>query len=102
MKLTYDGKGKYFTDYVSKVALPVIIQALHFIVKGDVHLPPEERLIDELNSSRIFIAVSNAIVYAQSGEELYRANFFPINLQHVVLIIPLEEMTTIPEFLGGS
>jgi len=102
MKLTYDEKGKYFTDYVPKVAFPVIIQALHFIVKGDVHLPPEERLIDELNTSRKFIAVSNAIVYAQSGEELYRANFFPINLQHVVLIIPLEEMTTIPEFLGGS
>jgi hypothetical protein len=102
MKHTYDEKGKYFTDYVPKVALHVIIQALHFIVKGDVHLLPEERLIDELNSSGKFIAVSNAIVYAQSGEELYRTNFSPINLQHVVLIIPLEEMTTIPEFLGGS
>ena len=102
MKLTYDEKGKFFTEYVPKDALPVIIQALHFIVKGDVHLPPEVRLIDELNSSGKFIAVTNAIVYAQSGEELYRANFFPINLQHVVFMIPLEEMTTPPEFLGGS
>lgn len=102
MKLSYDEKGKYFTDYVSKVPLPVIIQALHFIVKGEVHLPPEKRLIDELNSSGKFIAVTNAIVYSQSGEELYRANFFPINLQHVVLIIPLEETTAIPEFLGES
>lgn len=102
MKLSYDEKGKFFTEYVQKTALTVVIHTSHILVKGDVHIPPEKRLIDELNSSGQFIAVTNAIVYAKSGEELYRASFFPINLQHVLLIVPLEELTAIPKFLGGS
>ena len=102
MKLTYDEKGKFFTDRIPKVALPVIIQTQDFIVKGDIHLTPEERLIDELNSSAQFIAVTDAIVYTHSGEEIYRANFLSLNLLQVVLITPIEDMTVIPKLLGGA
>ena len=102
MKLYYDEKGKFYTDYVTKVSQPVIINTLHHTIRGNIHLRTDERLSDGLNSSQNFLAVTGVVVSSHSGEELYRANFFSINLEHVVWIMPSEEVTYGPGIKGES
>lgn len=99
MKEYSDEKGKFFTDVVSKEAIPVIIQTIHQTVQGEIYVLPEDRLIDDLNHPEQFLAVTNAIIYSLSGEELYRANFFSINKDHIVWVMPGEEITKSPDNL---
>jgi hypothetical protein len=61
-------------------------------------ISPEVRLIDELNSLEIY-CITNAIVYTQSGEELYRTSF-PNKPMHGLYNTP--RGNDYPESLGGS
>ena len=99
MKEYYDEKGKLFTEVIGKRVVPVIIQTLQHIIKGEIYVHPDDRLIDELKHPEQFLAVTSAVVFSQAGEEMYRANFFSINKDHIVWVMPDQEVTKIPENL---
>ena len=99
MKEYCDEKGKLFTHVVNKQAVPVIIQTIHQTVKGNVYVLPEDRLIDNLKHPEEFLAVTSAVVFSEDGDELYRANFFSINKNHIVWVMPGQEINKCPDIL---
>lgn len=94
MTTHYDEKGKYFTEVVSKDALPVIIQTVDHTIRGTYHIPPDERLKDDLNQcDETFVAVTDAVVYDREGrQEKYRTAFLALNRNKIVWIIPDEDL----------
>ena len=82
-------KGKIFTNVISKKTIPVIIQTLTVRIEGEVHVRPDNRLIDELNGSEPFLAITKAIVRNTQGETIHpRGGFIAVNKSQVVWIIP--------------
>ena len=88
MKIRYDEKGKFFTDVISKNPIPVTVQTLTHRIHGKMHVRPDERVKDELNRNNKFLAVTDAVVYAANGEELYRSSFIALNVNQVVWVLP--------------
>ena len=96
MTTQYDEKGKIFTQVVAKRPVPVIIQTLQNTIRGSVHVRPDERVKDELNTVTErdrFLAVTDAVICNNlNEEELYRTNFLVVNVDQIVWILPEEEL----------
>ena len=67
MTIEYDDKGKVFTDVVSKVAIPAIVQTTQQLIRGNVHVHRDERLKDELDRDELFLAMTDVSVIAANG-----------------------------------
>jgi uncharacterized protein YcfJ len=93
MVTSYDDKGKIFTQVISKHPVQVTIQTGQNIIRGSVHVRQNARVKDELDEQQHFLAVTDAVVYSQAQEELYRASFLVVNTHHIVWIIPEEEIS---------
>jgi hypothetical protein len=87
-----DPKGKKFTNVITKIGLPVIIQTLAHRIEGTLHLQPKFRLMDELNNSDQFVAVTDAKVVNLKGEILYETKFMTVNKHEIVWILPTDEI----------
>lgn len=92
MDIRFDDKGKFFTDIISKEAVPVIIRTLSERIQGKFHIRPGERIKDALNQAEIFFAVTDATVFDLSGNILYQTGFLAINREHIVWLLPEEEL----------
>jgi hypothetical protein len=92
MSIRFDEKGKFFTDFVSKESVPVIVQTLTHRVKGNIHIRPGERLKDEINQGEPFFAVTEATIYDHGGKVIYRSDFLALNREHIIWIIPEDQM----------
>ncbi len=90
----YDEKGKIFTQVVSKHPVKVIIQVAQNIIRGTIHVRPDLRVMDELNGTEGFMAVTDAVVYNGQNEALYRSAFMVINTGHITWVIPEEEIVS--------
>ncbi len=88
-------KGKIFTQVISKKPVPVIVQTTQHTIRGTLHVRPSERIIDELNASIQFIAITEASVLDLQGNLVYKSNFLTLNKEHVVWIIPDEEIQSV-------
>jgi hypothetical protein len=92
MTIRIDSKGKIFTDIVRKEEVPVLLQTLTNVIHGNIFLRPEQRIKDGLNDGQeMFIAVTNAEVFAPNGTLLHRADFLTVNKQHIVWVRPDDE-----------
>jgi hypothetical protein len=97
MSINYDEKGKYFTEVVPKDHLRAVIQTTSHRLHGTIHVSHGERILDELNRSISFIAVTDVTIYSLSGELLYRREFLSLNRDHIVWIIPEGDLSSQPE-----
>lgn len=89
--LRIDEKGKFFTEYVTKIAMPVIIATATNIVKGTIHLTPDNRLKDEMNAGEQFVAITHADIYALDGKtQLYALPTLILNKQQIDWVSPQE------------
>jgi hypothetical protein len=88
----FDEKGKIYTNIIPKRPVPMTIQTITHKIHGEIHVKLNERIKDELNRSEPFLAVTNAVVFGLDGKELYHCNFLTLNLQHVVWLIPDDEL----------
>ncbi len=91
MALHYDEKGKFFTDFVSKYPVPVVIQTRVQRIRGTVYVREEQRLSDELNQTDNFLPVTDATIYTDNGEVLDQAHFLAVSRQQIIWIHPEEE-----------
>ena len=98
----FDDKGKIFTNVIAKKPVSAMVQTLTHRIHGDVHVRPSERLKDEMNRSEKFLAITNATVYDTRGQEIYRSNFLTINRDHIVWLIPDEELSEDHPAGGGK
>ena len=91
MSLEFNEKGKYFTDIISKVAIPAIIQTVTHRIEGSVHVRLDGRVKDELDLSEPFLAVTNAKVFAADGSVLQQTEFMIISRIQIVWVIPSDD-----------
>ena len=80
----FDDKGKIFTHVIKKKPVAVYIQTSNQLIRGKIHIRPDERLKDELNASDQFIAVTDARIYSQDGEKVDLCSFLAINRDHIL------------------
>lgn len=94
MTIRFDEKGKFFTEIVSKEPLKVILQTPTNRIRGNIHVRPGERLRDQINQGDVFLAVTEATIYDQTGKELYQCEFLAINREHIIWILPDDQITS--------
>jgi len=91
MTIEYDEKGKFYTDIVKKMPVPVVIQTVSHLVRGLVHVRDGERLKNELERNEMFIAVTNAVVYNSDDKVLFTVPFMAIQRVQIIWIMPVDE-----------
>ena len=91
MSLEFNEKGKYFTDIISKAAVPAIIQTTTHRIEGFVHIRMDGRLKDELDRNESFMAVTNARVFNVDGTLLLEADFLSVSRMQIVWVVPNED-----------
>jgi hypothetical protein len=92
MSIHYDDKGKFFTEVVSKEAMPVLVQTPTNRIRGNIYVRPGERIKDQINQEEQFLAVTEAVVFDLSGEEIYRGDFMLVNREYLVWLLPEDQM----------
>lgn len=95
MVAQYDDKGKLYTPVINKLPILVTIQTVNNVIRGSVHVRPDTRVKDELNNASEndhFLAVTDAVVFNNQEQEIYRSNFLVVNINHIVWVIPENEI----------
>jgi hypothetical protein len=88
MSIEFNDKGKYFTDIISKVAVPAIIQTATHRIEGSIHIRLGGRVKDELDSTEPFLAVTDAKIFGANGEVLFESNFMTVSRLQIIWVIP--------------
>lgn len=91
MSLEFNDKGKYFTDIISKVAVPAVIQTTLHRIEGSIHVRLEGRVKDELDRAEPFLAVTSAKIFAPDGALLYSSDFITVARSQIVWVIPSDD-----------
>lgn len=91
MTIEYDEKGKFYTDVVKKLPVPVVIQTATHLVRGLIHVREGERLKNELERNEMFLAVTNAVIYGAEDKILYTVPFLAVLRAQIVWIMPVGE-----------
>jgi hypothetical protein len=94
MTVRFDEKGKYFTEYVTKEAVLVLIQTPLQRIQGRVHIQPKERLKDALNHAKPFLALTDVTVFDLNGVVQCQSGFLALNKDQIHWMIPLEDVAT--------
>jgi hypothetical protein len=87
-----DPKGKKFTNVITKIGLPVVIQTLAHRIEGSIHIQPQHRLMDELNNADQFLAITDARVVNLKAEVLFQTKFMTVNKHEIIWILPTDEI----------
>lgn len=91
MGIEFDDKGKFYTEIISKVTVPAMIQTTQHRIQGLVHIRPNKRFKDELDNDEPFLPVTAARIINEAGEVLFEADFVSVRRSQIVWAIPSEE-----------
>ena len=91
MDTVYDAKGKFFTDFVTKGKVRIILQTGMNRIEGNFHLKSDHRIIDALNNPKSFLALTDVVVNDPEGKEQYHSDFLTVNKDHIQWVLPLED-----------
>ena len=91
MTIEYDEKGKFYTDIVKKLPVPVVIQTATHLIRGSVHVREGERIKNELERTEAFLAVTNAAVYGAGDKILFTVPFLAVQRAQIIWIMPVDE-----------
>jgi acetyl esterase/lipase len=92
-----DERGKVFTPRIRKVSVEVEVFAIDGRIHGYMHVAPDQRVKDLLNSpDEYFLAVTDATIMRDGESEARKANFVAVNKNHVISVIPINEPRPIP------
>ena len=92
MVTQFQEKGKIFTQRITKDQREVIIITGTHKITGIIHIQLDLRLIDELNESGHFMAITDAKIMDLNDNVLYKSNFLTINTDQIIWILPVEEI----------
>jgi hypothetical protein len=91
MTIEYDEKGKFYTNIVSKVAVPSIIQTTTHLIRGLVHIRQGDRFKDELETNEHYTAITEAKILDANGNVLFTSPFLAVQKGQIVWIMPANE-----------
>jgi hypothetical protein len=92
MTIEFDDNGKFFTDVISKIPTPVMIQTINHLIHGNIHVAQDRRLKDELDLPEKFIAITDAVIYLPEGQILYQTNFLAVQRDEIIWVMPDSEI----------
>lgn len=90
MTTEYDDKGKYFTDVVTKMAVPATIQTATHLLRGKIHVRTDQRFKDELDLDEHFLAITDVSILGADGQIVFQAPFLAIQRAQIVWVMPEE------------
>jgi len=88
----FEEKGKVFTNVITKRPVYVHIQTTINLIRGKVHIRPDERLKDELNNPEYFLAVTDATIFDLQGKELMKVQFLAVNRSQIIWLFQDNEV----------
>ena len=88
MSIEYDEKGKIFTDIVSKIAIHATVQTTTHMMRGRIHVRKDQRIKDELDGHKGFLALTDVSVLGPDGQTLFQAPFLALRRTHIIWVIP--------------
>lgn len=91
MSIEYDEKGKIFTDIVSKTAVHATVQTTTHLLQGYIHVRRDQRIKDELDRDKDFLAMTDVSVLGSNGQSLFQTPFLAVRRSHIVWVIPEEK-----------
>ena len=91
MTIDFDDKGKIFTDVVSKISIPAIVQTTRHLIRGNVHVRHDERLKDELDRDELFLAMTDARIMGADNEVIHEARFLAVRRAQIVWVMPAQD-----------
>jgi len=91
MTFDYSNEGKIFTDVISKIPYEVSIQTTSHLIKGMLHVRPDSRIKDQLDSEKSFVALTNVSIYDTDGNILYQSDFLAVQKEQIVWVLPKEK-----------
>lgn len=97
MTLEFDEKGKIFTDVVSKVAIPAVVQTTSHLIRGNIHVRRDERFKDELDRDELFLAMTDAKIMGDEGQTLHETRFLAVRRTQIVWVMPAHELEELGE-----
>ena len=90
---TFEGKGKIYTQVITKSPIKVIMQTTMHQIHGMMHVRVGDRVKDELDTADHFLAVTDAELFDISGTNLmFKTNFLAVNLNQIIWVIPEKEL----------
>ncbi|MDO8752641.1 MAG: hypothetical protein Q7J80_02010 [Anaerolineales bacterium] len=89
--IEYDEKGKFYTDVVTKVPVPSILQTTTHLIRGFIHVLKGARYKTELEGTEQFVAVTDANIYDAEGKIIYHSPFIAVQKKQIVWVIPVGE-----------
>jgi hypothetical protein len=96
-----EGQDTFSSHYIAKKPTSATIQTTDHRLHGDIHVGLGKRLKDELDGGLQFLPVTNVLIFNESGDVLYRTHFLLINREHLVWILPDEDVIQEDEFIGN-
>lgn len=91
MTIEYDEKGKFYTDIVTKISIPSVMQTTTHLIRGQVYVRQGERLKDQLENDESFTAVTDAKVYDEDGNVIFSGPFLAVRRDQIVWIMPVNQ-----------
>jgi hypothetical protein len=91
MTFEYDDKGKFFTDVISKTPVLSLVQTTTHLIRGNIHIRTDERVKDELDRDKKFLAITDATISDANGKMLHEKKFVAIQKKQIVWVIPNDE-----------
>src|SRR5689334_19794443 len=91
MSIEYDEKGKFYTDVVTKISIPCIVQTSTHLIRGSVHVRQGERLKDELENNERFTAITDVAVSDLNGNVVFNGPFLAVRRDQIIWMMPLDK-----------
>lgn len=88
MTIEYDDKGKYFTDIVTKVAVPATVQTTTHLLRGKIHVRMDQRFKDELDVNEQFLAITDVSILGADGQVVFQSAFLAVQRSQIVWVMP--------------
>ncbi len=88
----FEEKGKIFTTKITKDQREVIIQTTTQKIRGFFYVRMDLRLLDELNESNHFLALTDVEILDVNEKVIYKSNFLAVNTDQIIWILPVDEM----------
>jgi hypothetical protein len=87
----FEEKGKIFTPKITKDQREVLIQTTMQKIRGFFHVQVDLRLLDDLNESNHFLALTDVEILDVNEKVINKSNFLAVNTDQIIWILPTDE-----------
>jgi len=86
-----DDKGKVFTDVVPKLTIPAMVQTTQHLIHGNLHVRRDERLKDELDRDKLFLAMTDVQIIGADNQVIHETRFLAVRRDQIVWVMPTRD-----------